>query len=341
MGAIVSDPSPASSARFALNAGRRFMVAIALGCFSAAVVLAGREPGLYRSDLDQTWAAARALLHGADPYRAMEEAHQAGQFPYPLVYPAPAVLVAAPFALFPLSVAQWLWVGIATAALAWVLTARGWWGLWGLCSAFYIQALLTVQWSPFLTAAAGLPALGLLWAAKPTIGVALFAGWPSRAAFIGAAVLTALSFVVIPGWVGPFMTASFALPHTTPLVVRPGGVLLLLSLLRWRRPEARMLAVLAVVPQTSLLYEMVPLLLIPRNSRQMALIVGLSIVTGVFAWQTDPSHRLSEAVQTLWLPSLALCYLPCLYLVLRRANTSVDEGVQPADAGGTILATRG
>ena len=73
---------------------------------------------------------------------------------------------------------------------------------------------------------------------------------------------------------------------------------------------------------------MVPLLLIPRNSRQMALIVGLSIVAGVFAWQTDPSHRLSEAVQTLWLPSLALCYLPCLYLVLRRANTSLDESAQ-------------
>jgi len=100
-----------------------------------------------------------------------------------------------------------------------------------------------------------------------------------------------------------------------------------------------MLAVLAVVPQTSLLYEMVPLLLIPRSIRQMAVVVGLSIVAGVFAWQTDPSHRLSEAVQTLWLPSLALCYLPCLYLVLRRANTSLDEGDQPIVTSGTVLAS--
>jgi hypothetical protein len=333
------DSRSASTVRFALTAGRRLMVAIALGCFSAAVVFAGRQPGLYRSDLDQTWAAGRALLQGTDPYRAMSQAHEAGLFPYPLVYPAPAVLVAAPFALFPLSVAQWLWVGIGTAALAWVLSGRGWWGLLGLGSAYYIQALLTVQWSPLLTAAVGLPALGLLWTAKPTIGAALFAGWPSRAALIGATVLVALSFVVMPGWVRPFLAGSLALPHTTPLVMRPGGVLLLLSLLRWRRPEARMLAVLAVVPQTSLLYEMVPLLLIPRNSRQMALIVGLSIVAGVFAWQTDPSHRLSEAVQTLWLPSFALCYLPCLYLVLRRANTSLDESAQPALMGGTVLAS--
>jgi hypothetical protein len=314
------------------------MVAIALGCFAAAVVFAGRQDGVYRSDLDETWAAAHALLQGAEPYQAMREAHQTGLFPYPLVYPAPAVLLAVPFALVSLPAAQWLWVGLGTAFLAWALSGRGWWGLLGLCSAFYIQAVLTVQWSPFLTAAVGLPALGLVWAAKPTIGAALFAGWPSRKAFVGALALVVLSFVVMPGWVRPFLTGSLALPHTTPLVARPGGVLLLLSLLRWRRPEARMLAALAVVPQTSLLYEMVPLLLIPRNTRQMALIVSLSIAAGVFGWQTDPSHKLSEAIQTLWLPSFALCYLPCLYLVLRRANTSLDEDTRAPTRSGTVLA---
>jgi hypothetical protein len=333
----MSDTRSASAPRIALTVGRRLMVALALGCFAAAVVFAGRQPGLYRSDLDQTWAAGRALLDGTDPYRAMSEAHRAGLYPYPFVYPAPAVLVAAPFALFPLRVAQWLWVGIGTAVLAWTLCGRGWWGLLGLCSAFYIQALLTIQWSPLLTAATGLPALGLLWAAKPTIGAALLAGWPSRAAVIGSAVLMALSFVLIPGWVSPFLAGSLALPHITPLVMRPGGALLLLSLLRWRRPEARMLAVLAIVPQTSLLYEMVPLLLVPRNGRQMALIVGLSIVAGIFAWQTDPSHKLSEAVQTLWLPSLALCYLPCLYLVLRRPNSSMDRNEKPLTSDSSIL----
>ena len=101
-----------------------------------------------------------------------------------------------------------------------------------------------------------------------------------------------------------------------------------------------MLAALAVMPQTSLLYEMVPLLLIPRNSRQMALVVGLSIVAGIFAWQTDPSHKLSEAVQTLWLPCLVLCYLPCLYLVLRRTNMATDETDQRSETSGTVLATR-
>ena len=47
-------------------------------------------------------------------------------------------------------------------------------------SAPAIQALFSGQWSPWLTAAIGLPWLGFMWAAKPTIGATLFAGWPSR-----------------------------------------------------------------------------------------------------------------------------------------------------------------
>ena len=47
----------------------------------------------------------------------------------------------------------------------------------------------------------------------------------------------ALSFVLLPGWIHPFLAAAMAMPHTTPPVGRPGGFLLLLSFLRWRRPE--------------------------------------------------------------------------------------------------------
>jgi hypothetical protein len=303
-----------------LTTGRRAVVALAIGCFAAAVVHAGHQPPVPKSDWDETWAAGRALLEGLDPYAALASGYHFGQFNYPLVYPAPAILVAAPFAVLPLQSALWLWAGIGTAALVWTLLARGWWGLLGLGSAFYLHALISVQWSPLLTAAAAVPALGFVWAAKPTIGAALFAGWPSRAALIGGVVLTLLSFVLVPGWVRPFLAASLAMPHTTPPVGRAGGFLLLLSFLRWRRPEARMLGVLALVPQTTLLYEMVPLLLIPRTLREMLILVGLSLIAGAFAIQADPSHHLTAAIGTLWPVFLLLVYLPCLVLVLRRDN---------------------
>jgi hypothetical protein len=137
---------------------------------------------------------------------------------------------------------------------------------------------------------------------------------------MGALLLTALSFLLIPGWVRPFLQASFTMPHTTPPVLRPGGFLLLLSFLRWRRPEARMLGVLALVPQTTLLYEMVPLLLIPQTWREMLAICGLSLVAGAFMLRTDPSHHLTSSILTLWPAFLLLAYLPCLFLVLRRPN---------------------
>ena len=303
-----------------LTTGRRVIVALAIGCFAAAIVHAGHQPPVPKSDWDEMWSAGRAFLNGLDPYAALASDFHAGQFHYPLVYPAPAVLIAAPFALLPLQTALWLWAGIGTAALTWALLGRGWWGLLGLGSGFYIHALLTVQWSPLLTAAVAVPALGFVWAAKPTIGTALFIGWPSRAAVIGALALTALSFILLPGWIGPFLTAAMAMPHTTPPVGRAGGFLLLLSFLRWRRPEARMLGVLALVPQTTMLYEMVPLLLIPRTSREMLVLAGLSLVAGAFALQTDPSHHLTAAIVQLWPVFLLLVYLPCLYLILRREN---------------------
>jgi hypothetical protein len=303
-----------------LTIGRRAVVALAVGCFAAAVVHAGHQPPAPKSDWDETWAAGRAFLDGLDPYAALASGYHFGQFNYPLVYPAPAVLVAAPFALLPLQSALWLWAGVGSAALAWALLGRGWWGLLGLGSAFYLHALLSVQWSPLLTAAVAVPVLGFVWAAKPTIGAALFVGWPSRAALIGGVALTLLSFILVPGWVRPFLAASLAMPHTTPPVGRAGGFLLLLSFLRWRRPEARMLGVLALVPHTTLLYEMVPLLLIPRTWREMLALVALSLVAGAFAVQADPSHHLTAAIETLWPIFLLLIYLPCLFLVLRREN---------------------
>src|SRR4051794_39270554 len=227
----------------ALTRRRRAAVALAVGCFAAAVIYAGHQPPVPESDWDETWAAGRAFLDGSDPYTALAAGHHSGQFSYPLVYPAPAVLVAAPFALLPLQTALCLWAGVGTAALTWTLLYRGWWGLLGLGSAFYLHALITLQWSPLLTAAVGVPVLGFVWAAKPTIGAALFAGWPSRAGIIGALTVLGLSLIVIPGWIPRFLAASLAMPHTTPPVARPGGFLLLLSFLRWRRPEARMLGV--------------------------------------------------------------------------------------------------
>src|SRR5439155_6518212 len=97
-----------------LTTGRRAIVGLAVGCFAAAIIYAGHQPPVPESDWDEAWAAGRAFLDWLDPYTALSKGHDSGQFSYPLVYPAPAVLVAAPFAVLPLQSALWLWAGVGT-----------------------------------------------------------------------------------------------------------------------------------------------------------------------------------------------------------------------------------
>jgi hypothetical protein len=104
-----------------------------------------------------------------------------------------------------------------------------------------------------------------------------------------------------------------------PVVARPGGFLLLLALSRWRRPEARLLAAMACVPQTLGLYETLPLFLIPRTRWQGYALAGLSYVAA-FA-QVAAVPRLSgmslDAMFAARWPFIFVClYCPALVMVL-------------------------
>jgi hypothetical protein len=62
----------------------------------------------------------------------------------------------------------------------------------------YLWALQGSQWTPLLTAATAFPALGWVFAAKPTMGAALWLAYPSKRGLIAAATLTALALAVCP-----------------------------------------------------------------------------------------------------------------------------------------------
>jgi hypothetical protein len=194
------------------------------------------------------------------------------------------------------------------------------WRRWIFLSAPAIQAMFSGQWSPWLTAAVGLPWLGLVWAAKPSIGLALFAGWPSRRALIGGFVLLILSLILVPNWPADWLNAVRHTPQYKAPVQRLGGALLLLSFLRWRRPEARMLGALALIPHTTVLYEQLPLLLIPKTGRAFAVLMGLGYLAQVLTATLVPHGPTNELLDTLdaeWPYYLVLVYLPALYLTLR------------------------
>jgi hypothetical protein len=132
-----------------------------------------------------------------------------------------------------------------------------------------------------------MPACGFLLACKPTIGAALWAAYPSRAAALGSVVFLAVSLMLLPSWPLEWFATLGEVPHVAPPVSYLGGPLLLLALLRWRRPEARLLAALACVPQTLMFYETLPLFLIVRTHAQGAILATGSWVALVASYSSS------------------------------------------------------
>jgi hypothetical protein len=296
---------------------RRFraLAALGAGLVAAAYVIRVYGPApLMPSDFDAIWAGARALRAGQDPYAAI----QTPPWPWPLQYPLPSVLLALPFSYLPIAFARGAFVGVSTALLAWVLSARAWWPLLALASGQMIVAVGSVQWTPLFAAAILLPGLRWLWAAKPTTGGVLFAAYPNRLTLAGGVVLYALAFAAWPGWLDGWLPAAATAPHK-PGIARLGGFLLLLALLRWRRPEARQLAAAALIPLSPHLYEGLPLLLLARSRREM-LLLALCGMLGLIAGLTIMREVRFEHNPIDWLIVLLSCYLPALVVVLRRPN---------------------
>src|SRR5262249_54509839 len=132
-------------------------------------------------------------------------------------------------------------------------------------------------WPPLLIAAILSPAWSWLLAVKPTAGFALWSGWPNRKAVLGGLLFVGVSLLVRPSWI-PEWLARVPRTPPEPHLLRPGGFLLLLGLLRWRRPEGRMLAVLSLIPQTTALYETLPVALVCRNRPQAAGFAGFTML---------------------------------------------------------------
>jgi hypothetical protein len=238
-----------------------------------------------------------------------------------------------PLAGVGVEVGRAIFFGLAAGALAFAATRDGWSRVPMFLSGSFALALTSQQWAPLLTASLFLPAYAWAYAAKPNIGLALFLARPTRAAFAwaagGALVLGAVSLALRPSWPAEWLAVTHQAPHIRALVRHPAGVVVLLGLLRWRRPEARLLVALACVPHSTLFYEALPLLfVVPQTPAQTRALWALSWVgtlaevTLVFA----PGYgTFSDHVYLVGELMLALVYLPCLILVLRRPN------VAPAD----------
>jgi hypothetical protein len=291
----------------------------------------------YPSDFAYFWVGSRALMDGQSPYVVVQPGGAPFYFQSGYLYPLPAALLVAPLALLPVNLAGILFAALGMGVLAFAMSKHGFHRLPVLMSFPALWCLSTGQWAPWVAAAALVPNLGFLAAAKPNLGLAAFLYRPSwRFIWIAAAAIV-LSLVVMPSWPAEWLAvvrARGGRDYQIPVLQwQAGGPLLLLAAMRWRLPEGRLLLGMACVPQTMLLYDQIALGLAART-RLQAISFGLwSYVAPTLLRATLPvilpdvnwSDRAS-AFSGLARVIVLAYYLPVLAVVLARPNV----GLAPA-----------
>jgi hypothetical protein len=244
-------------------------LAVAAVAFALAFLRYHDAPYVYAGDFTWHWRAGRAMLDGASPYRVI---NTLPYYPYNsgYYYLLPTAVVAAPFSLLSPHDAAALFTGCSIGLLAFALTRGGYERLPLLASLPVVWCIFSGQVTALATTAIILPALWWLWPLKYTIGGAGAAYQLSARYLVLGLALVALTMLIWPwwprDWIAEFSDNNGSY-YRVPLLV-PGGVLVLMTLLRWRRPEARLIAALACVPQTMLYYDQLPLLLAARSYRE-------------------------------------------------------------------------
>jgi hypothetical protein len=284
------------------------------------------------SDFEHFHTAARIVLSGGNPYAAAE-----WPLRNPYFYPLPTALALTPLAPLPMAWAGALFLGVTSALLAWRLTSRTddrWWPLVTFLTPAYLMAGRLGQWSPLLLLGALWPVLNFALLLKPNLGLPLFVAEPRwRPVLFGAAALV-VSLALNPAWPLEWQSNLQRLAHHPTPVAIPGGALLLLVLIRWRRPEARLIAALACVPQVYLFADQLLLTLVARTSRERLVQAMLMWVGFVLA--LGPVGGAGQMMTTAHWYVLGFVYLPAAVMALRRPN----EGDLPAWAERALGAVR-
>jgi hypothetical protein len=303
---------------------QRAAVALAVAVATAAWVYWGAtRDSTFRSDFDQILFAGRAVAHGIDPYPLIGPGRAFDQ-PWPLYYPPAATFVALPFvglATVPARVAYALAVAFS---LTFLLLRHGYSRLTAVMSGAYLQAMSLLQWSPLMACALLAPAFAWVAAAKPNAGLQVIAAARDvralRMYVAGSLIALALSFALVPSWPGEWITAIRSAPHVRPYILRPGGALLLLSVLRWRRPEARYLFALALVPTSTGPADSLILFTFPHSLRQGLALALLTHAAYFYAVFRAPPRDIVGQVAVGSAATLMFVLLPALVAILLRPN---------------------
>jgi hypothetical protein len=306
----------------------RTLVAAVIATLAAYLIYNGYQsaPPGWHTDFALSWFGARSLLQHQDPYPLVGIGRAFG-YQDPLVYPPTAFVAVIPLAPFPEYLASTFFVWISTALLVYGMTARSWHLLPIIPSFSFLVNVRTSQWTILTTAMLFLPALAFFSLTKPQFAVPVVVSAKGKeswyAAAVGSVALIGISLVLLPGW--PLEWLNQVRHHTGNMhapLTRPLGFLIPLVLLRWRRPEAWFVFLLAAMPQTWDYYNTLPLLALAATYREACALSLVSSIGGfVWIW-IGRSVAANWTELTLYGPAaiVLFAYLPVVYAILRRPN---------------------
>ena len=288
-----------------------FGAAVFAGALAAHTQVFGGGQG---SDYRVLWDAAHAVARRVDPYGIRVD----GSLPTLVdrfFYPLPAVLMGAPFAWLSVQLAAICFAACAGFALMFAITRDGFERVAIVLSIPFIVAAKIAQTTPLIMAFALLPPLAGFAFLKPNLATAFFARTPSVYSLATFVVLFGVATLAFPHWpVHWFQTVRSSPVHAAPIRTAFGFVGVA-SILRWRRPEARLLFVMTVVPHGLAFYDELPLWLVALTRRE-AMLLTVASWLACFAWLGVGDGKFMHS--GTW--STAFLYLPTTVLVLRRAN---------------------
>jgi len=300
-------------------------LATALGTILIAAVKVTQLQGA--ADFPYWWEAARMLRAGQNPYQLIAPGGPPFYHDNVFVYPITAAVATLPWSWLPVYVGSALFSAVGMGVLAFGITRENWNRWPGLMSFPVLWAISSGQWSPWVTAAALFPWLGCFGACKPTLGVAAFL-YRLRWEYVASGLaICLLGFLFMPSWPWQWVAnthRSLAGNYHVPILV-PGGAILALAALRWRRPEARLLLAMACVPQTPLPYDQLALILVP-NTRYQSYVFAIWSYIALFLARVPAGHIEGKVASFRYLAYVVTFayYLPLVILILRRPNRESD-----------------
>ena len=261
---------------------RRIIIAISIGILATVASLLLDNGGYYIGGDFSIWPlpAAHELIAGREPYNI-------GLDGWIVPYPLTAVLIAIPFTLFTNITASAIFFGFSSALMAMALTRDNqYWRLIAFASLPYFVNLYCTQWGPLLVAAAFYPHLLPVTFAKPHIGIAAAVfKKPTKIGVLLSIALVATTLIIDPVWPIKWIRSTVHYQGTIPILY-PFGFILLLAILRWKEPGARLILLSALLPKRDI-YDYLLLWCIPDKRIVM-------LVATLLSWLTWPLFNYSQ-----------------------------------------------